>query len=89
MKSYKRIESIVRGFSNHRRVQILELLEKTPELSVAEIAEKLKINYNTASDHIRRLSIVGLVAKRNSDKDVRHKLTDRGHSILTFCKTLE
>ncbi|PIP86556.1 hypothetical protein COV42_02370 [Candidatus Campbellbacteria bacterium CG11_big_fil_rev_8_21_14_0_20_44_21] len=89
MKSYKKIENIVRGFSNHRRIQILELLEKTPELSVAEITEKLKINYNTASDHIRRLSIAGLVAKRNSDRDVRHKLTDRGRAILTFCKTLE
>lgn len=79
----------MRGFSNHRRIQILELLRKSPELSVDEVADKLSINIKTASDHIRRLAIAGLVLKRNEGNAVRHKLTDRAQSILVFLRTLE
>lgn len=83
------MERIVKGFANHRRLEILELLQKTPELSVEEIAEKLEIGYENASDHVRKMAIAGLVMKRNQGKNVRHKLTDRAHLVLTFCKKLE
>lgn len=79
---------MVRGFSSHRRIQIMDLLKAEPELSVAEIAEKLKIGYQNASDHVRKLAIAGLVMKRSEGSAVRHKLTPRGESILVFCKRL-
>ena len=88
-KNYRKLERIVRGFSNHRRIEILELLKKFPELSVMEVSEKLKINFKTASEHIRRLAIAGLVIKRSAGASVRHKLTDRGELILKFLRTLE
>ncbi len=88
-KNYHHLERIVRGFSNHRRIEILELLEKHPELSVAQIAERLKINFKTASEHIRRLAIAGLLIKRSDGNNVRHKLTSRGISILKFLRILE
>lgn len=87
--NYRKMERIVRGFSNHRRIQILELLQKVPELSVDEIASTLKINYKTAAEHIRRLAIPGLVMKRNEANRVRHKITPRSVSILKFLRTLE
>ena len=87
--NHKHLERITRGFSNHRRIQILELLHKAPELSVEEIASRFKINYKTAADHIRRLAISGLVLKRNEGAAVRHKLTPRGASVLKFLRTLE
>lgn len=83
------MEKIVRGFSNHRRIQILDLLSDSPELSVLEVSTKLKIDYKTASDHIRRLAIPGLVDKRNQASYVRHKLSPLGFSILKFLRTLE
>ena len=79
----------MKGFANHNRLKILELLDREPELSVADISEKLKIGYENASDHIRKLAIAGLVMKRNDGSNVRHKLTPRAESILVFCKTLE
>lgn len=88
-KSYRQLERMVRGFSNHRRIEILELLEKSPELSVVEIAEKLNINLKTASEHTRRLAITGLALKRSAGNSVRHKLTPRAKSILKFLRTLE
>ena len=88
-KSYRSLERIIKGFANHRRLEILELLRREPELSVADIAEKLRIGYENTSDHIRKLAIAGLVLKRSVGRDVRHKLTPRAHNVLTFCKTFE
>ena len=85
----RQIERIVKGFANHRRVQIIDLLEQTPELSVSEIATKLKINFKTASEHIRRLAISGLVLKRNRGVNVLHKLSQQGEIILKFLRKLE
>jgi len=87
--NFRQLERIVRGFASHRRLQILDLLKREPELSVEEITEKLKIGYNNTSDHVRKLAIAGLVMKRNEGSAVRHKLTVRGESILVFCKRLE
>jgi predicted ArsR family transcriptional regulator len=88
-KNYKQLERIVRGFSNHRRIEIMELLGRMPELSVIEIAQELDINFKTASDHVRRLAISGLVMKRNEGASVRHRLTPQGILILKLLRTLE
>ncbi len=88
-KTYRELERIVKGFANHRRIRILELLDKNPELSVAEITEKLEGNFKTISEHIRRLAISDLVMKRSDGLSIRHKLTDRGKSILKFLRILE
>jgi DNA-binding transcriptional ArsR family regulator len=87
--NYRNVERVVKGFANHNRLKILELLEREPELSVDEISKKLKIGYENTSDHVRKLAIAGLVMKRSDGSNVRHKLTPRGNSILVFCKRLE
>jgi predicted transcriptional regulator len=86
--NFRQLEHVVKGFASHRRLQILDLLKREPELSVEDIAEKLHIGYNNTSDHVRKLAIAGLVMKRNEGAAVRHKLTPRAESILVFCKTL-
>ena len=83
---YKKIEKIVKGFANHRRIQILELLEKTPNLSVDDISQNLNVVFFTISDHIRKLADAGLVDKKYKGRFVLHNLTKRGKSILSFCK---
>ena len=89
MKQFKYLERIIKGFANHRRIEILALLEKTPELSLSEISESVGIDFRTASEHVRKLAISGLVMKRNAGNYVRHALTPLGRSILKFCRTLE
>lgn len=84
----KRLERVVKGFANHRRIEVLELLEARPELSVGEIAEKLEIEMKTASEHLRRMAIAGLLLKRYEGREVRHKLTDQGRTILSFLAKL-
>ncbi len=83
------MERIVKGFANHRRLQILELLEKEPESSVQEISEKLKSEMKNISAHITKMAIAGLLMKRSDSKSIRHKLTKRGLVILKFVRMLE
>lgn len=85
----RQLERIVKGAANHRRIEILMLLHKQPEISVTEIADALGINFKTASEHARRLAIAGLLMKRHDGPSVRHALTDTGARILKFLRTLE
>jgi DNA-binding transcriptional ArsR family regulator len=87
--NYRQLERIVRGFSNHRRIEILKLLEKYPELSVIEISERLNKNFKTIADHVRRLTIAGLLMKKSQGASIRHRLTKRGEKVLEFLRTLE
>ena len=89
VKTYRELERIVRGFANHRRIQILEMLQKQPEMSVDEIAAFLVISYKTVSAHVHRLAVGGLVLKRNQDVSVRHRLTERAEAILKFLRILK
>lgn len=85
----RRLERIAKGFANHRRIQMMHSLNDSPELSPQEIARRLRINLKTASEHLRRLAISGLVLKRNQGRQVCHALSDRGREILGFLKKLE
>lgn len=83
---YKKIEKIVKGFANHRRIQVLELLSETPGLSVDQISQNLSVDFYTISDHIRKLADSELVEKKYKGRFVLHSLTARGKHILSFCK---
>lgn len=88
-KTNRELERIIKGFANHRRLQILELLYKEPELSVGEISQKVKSDVKNVSAHLNKMAIAGLVMKRNDINSVRHKLTNRGKAILQFVRIIE
>ena len=88
-KSYYQLERIIRGVANHRRIEILELLRKQPELSLIDISKILNVNFKTISEHIRRLATAGFVLKRSDGSSVRHRITIRGLATLKFLRTLE
>ncbi|MFA7315736.1 MAG: winged helix-turn-helix domain-containing protein [Candidatus Paceibacterota bacterium] len=88
-KSYRELERIIKGVASHRRIQILDLLYKKPEMSVVEIAEELSSEFKNISAHINKMATSGLVMKRSAGSAVRHKLTNRGKNTLKFVRTLE
>lgn len=89
MLKKRQLEQIVRGFSNHRRIEMLDLIDKNPELSVGEVSKRLKINFKTASAHLKRLIIAGLIMKKSRNINITHKISKRGIFILKFLRTLE
>jgi DNA-binding MarR family transcriptional regulator len=88
-RQYRVFQSIVRGFSNHRRIEILYRLEASPGLDLTAIARDCGVNLKTASEHVRRLALAGLVSKRAQNRRVLHTVTPRGRRVLTFLRTLE
>ena len=84
----RRLERVVKGFASHRRIQVLGLLAKQPELSLREIAELLGTEFRNASVHVGKMAVAGLVLKRYEGRAVRHRLTDRGRRVLKFLKQL-
>lgn len=88
-KTNREIEKIVKGFANHRRIEILFLLNRKPELSVMEISDNLKSDFKNISAHISKMYTAGLLVKRSMGSSVCHKLTKRGKSILQFVRIIE
>jgi predicted transcriptional regulator len=85
----RRAEKIAKGFANHRRVEILSLLENKPNLSVFDISDELDVNFKTISEHLRRLFTAGLVSKKNRGPRVEHVLTELGKKVLRFLRSLQ
>lgn len=83
------MERIVKGFANHNRLKILELLGKKANLSVQEISDQLKSDFKNISAHITKMVIAGLVTKKSEGNIVRHALSKRGKSILQFVRIIE
>lgn len=88
-KTYRELERILKGLASHRRIQILDLLYRKPEMSVIEISEELSSEFKNISAHINKMTTSGLVIKRSAGSAVRNKLTNRGKNILKFVRTLE
>jgi len=88
-KTNRELDRIIKGIANHRRLQVLKLLDKEPKLSVREISEELKSEFKNISAHISKMAIAGLVMKRNEGSIIRHKLTNRGKKILKFVRIIE
>lgn len=83
------MERIVKGYANHKRLQILELLYAKPDQTIDSISTAIKSGYENTSDHLRKMSAAGLLLKRNDGPSVLHKLSPRAELILAFCKKLK
>ncbi|MCK5588889.1 MAG: winged helix-turn-helix transcriptional regulator [Candidatus Pacebacteria bacterium] len=83
------LEKILKGFASKRRIKILFYLEKNPESSLKEISKSIKLKFRGVSQHIEKMKNAGLIAKRNDNVNVRHKLTGRGIKVLKFLKSFK
>lgn len=85
----RKIERIVKGFANHRRLEIMALLEVRSNLSGFNISSELNVDFRTIAEHLRRLFIAGLILKRNRGRRVENALSETGKKALKFVRTLE
>lgn len=88
-RRFAQLERVARGFSNHRRIQILYLLAEHPEMELTAIANACGINLQTAGEHVRRLRIAALVGARKKGRAVLHGCTPLAQKVLTFLDGLD
>ncbi|MBI4079867.1 ArsR family transcriptional regulator [Candidatus Kaiserbacteria bacterium] len=85
-KSPRKLERHFKGVANHRRIQILLMIAKNPEIIQEDIIEELKSNQKTISEHIRRLHLAGLIDKSYAGRSVQHTLTPYGTIFVNFIR---
>lgn len=83
-KTPKQLERHLKGLANHRRLEILDLISRNNGISVDQIADSLKCNVKTISEHIRRLVVAGLVNKKYRGRTVEHTLSPYGERFHDF-----
>jgi len=89
MKTSKQLERYFKGAANHRRIDILSLVDKNNGITVEEIADALKANFKTISQHTRSLAQAGLLNKKYLGRKVTHSLSPYGKLFLKFMKTFQ
>lgn len=87
VKSPRKLERHFKGVSNHRRIQILLIIARRPDIILDEIIDELHGNQKTFSEHTRRLVAAGLVEKSYAGRTVQHKLTPYGKIFVDFIQT--
>ena len=85
-RQIKRFERVFKGIANHWRIKILLSIADNPSITLEEIVEKLKSNYQTTSEHVRRLSVAGLIIKKYRGRWVEHNLSPYGLQLLKNMK---
>jgi len=87
IKTAKQMERHFKGIANHRRIDILLLISRKKGITVENIAEDLKTNIKTISEHTRRLVQAGLIIKQYRGRSVEHLLSPYGKYFVNFIKT--
>ena len=87
MKTSKQLERYFKGAANHRRIDILLIVEKNDGINVSGITEKLSANFKTISQHTKSLVQAGLLNKKYQGRQVTHSLSPYGKSFIKFIKT--
>ena len=83
-KTPKQLERYFKGVANHRRIEILMLVNKNEGITVDGIAQELNCNFKTISDHTHRLVQAGLLNKKYQNQSVLHSLSPYGKEFIKF-----
>jgi len=70
------------GLANHRRIEIVRLLQRHSSLCVDEVARLCKVSQPTAVEHVQRLHQSGMVEKKSKGRRVMLSLTKRAGALL-------
>lgn len=70
------------GLANHRRIEIIRLLQARGSLCVNDVAGECRIDVATASQHAKRLHEAGLIKKRARGRRVELFPTKRALTLL-------
>jgi predicted transcriptional regulator len=71
------------GLANHRRIEMIRLLQTRGNLCVEEMAIECGVQISTASEHARRLHEAGLIKKKAEGRKVRLYPTRRAATLLS------
>jgi predicted transcriptional regulator len=86
-KTPKQLERYLKGAANHRRIEILLLVEDREGITTEDISASLNCNFKTISMHTLKLVQAGLLNKTYMGRSVTHKLSPYGKTTIRFLKS--
>ena len=86
-KKIRTLERVFKGISNHWRIRTLLLVAERPGITLGEIVSELKGNYQTLSEHVKRVRSAGLITKQYHGRSVAHSLSPFGQKAVKILKT--
>jgi len=89
MKTAKQLERHFKGVANHRRIEILLLIERAENISLEKIAESIECDIKNVCQHTQRLVQAGLVNKKYNGRMVGHSVSPYGKKFIKFIKAFE
>ena len=87
IKTSNQLERHFKGIANHWRIDILHIVAKRPGITLEEIADGLRGNFKTISEHTKKLSGAGLIDKTYKGRSVTHTLSPYGKIFVAFIKS--
>jgi DNA-binding MarR family transcriptional regulator len=87
MKTSKQLERYFKGAANHWRIAIIRSVAKHEGITVEDLADTLKANMKTISQHTRSLVHAGLLNKTYAGREVQHTLSPYGRAFHIFMNT--
>jgi len=72
----KKLERAFKALANHRRLAIIRLLSKNKELSVADIAGRIKLSFTSTSKHLQILHRLDILDRRQESLVVYYRLAN-------------
>ena len=72
----KELEKILKGLTNKRRLAIIRLLLKIKEMTVADIAERIKLSFKSTSKHLAILHQLDILDRRQENLNMYYRLSD-------------
>ena len=86
-KTPKQLERHFKEIANHRRLEILFLINSNSGLTLEEISRRLSVNFKTISGHTDKLVRAGLLDKKYRGREVEHYLSPYGLKLVRLVKT--
>lgn len=71
----KEIEKTLKSLANGRRLAILSILKKEQELTVGELAEKIKLSFKSTSRHLGVMLSSSILEKEQRSSNVYYKIS--------------
>ena len=82
-------EKVSKAFSDRNRIKILKFLSEGPQ-NVSSVADRLNVEENLASHHLRVLASIGFLKNNKKGREVFYKLNEtRFISIIKDLKKNE
>ncbi len=75
----KELEKQMKALANQRRLSILKYLKRTPNSSVGDIAEEIKLSFKATSKHLGILYAAGIVEKEQDIVTVNYRIAKSLH----------